>query len=72
MTDRLAVDWLTSNWNVNYHFSEETTEHLLCECQAWAVLRHKVVGSPYLETGQLRELDLGSLAFLAEEINEKL
>ena len=35
-------------------------ENLLCECRAWAMLRQKVVGSPYLEAGQLRELVLGS------------
>ena len=32
----------------------------------------KVVGSPYLKSKQLRELDLGSLALLAERINRKL
>ena len=64
---RLAVGWLTGHWRVNSHLSkmglsdsadcrwcnveEETTEHLLCECQAWAVLRQTVVGSPYLEAG---------------------
>ena len=51
------------------HVKEETTEHLLCKCEALAVLRQKVVGSPYLEAGQLIELDLGSLALLAERIN---
>ena len=85
---RLAVGWLTAHWRVNYylskmglshsancrwcHVKEETTEHLLTECQAWAVLRRKVVGSPYLEGGQLRELDLGCLMLHAERINRKL
>ena len=55
-----------------YHLEEETTEHLLCEYQAWAVLRQKVVGSPYLDAGQLRELDLGRLMLLAERINKRL
>ena len=83
---RLAVGWLTGHWRVNYHISKlglsrsadcrwchkEITEHLLCECQALAVLRQKVVGSSYLEAGQLRELDFGSLALLTERINRKL
>ena len=85
---RLAVGWLTAHWRVNYHLSkmglshladcrwchveEETTEHLMCECQVWTVLRQKVVGSPYLEAAQLRELDLDSLALLTERINRKL
>ena len=84
---RLAVGWLTGHWRLNYHLSkmglshsadcrwchveEETTGHLLCECQAWAVLRQKVVESSYLETSQLKELDLGSLVLLAERINRK-
>ena len=84
----LAVGWLTGHWRVNYHLSkmelsrsadcrwchvvEETTKHLLCECQAWAVLRQKVVGSSYLEGEQLRELDLSSLPLIAERINRKL
>ena len=54
------------------HVEEETTENFLCKCQAWAVLRQKVFGSPYHEAGQLRELDLGSLTLLAERINRKL
>ena len=64
---RPAVGWLMGHWRVNYHLSkmglsrladcrwcyveEETTEHLLCECQAWTVLWQKIVGSPYLEAG---------------------
>ena len=36
------------------------------------MLRQKVVGSLYLEAGQLRELDLGSLSLFAERINRKL
>ena len=85
---RLAVGRLTEHWRVNYHLpkmglshpadcrwchvEEETTEHLLCECQAWAVLWQKVVGSLYLEAGQLRELNFGSITLLAERINRKL
>ena len=79
---------MTGHWRINYHLSkmelshsadcrwchleEETTEHLLCECQAWAVLRQKVVRSPYLDAGQLRESDLGSLMLFAERINKRL
>ena len=85
---RLAVGWLTGHWRVNYHLSkmglsrsadcrwcqeeEETTEHLLCECQAWSEIRHKVLGYPCLEAGQLRELNLNSLLLLAEKINRKM
>ena len=84
---RLVVGWLTGHYRVNYHLSkmglsysancrwchveEETTENLLSECQAWTVLRQKVVGSPYLEVGKLRELDLRSLPLLAERIGNK-
>ena len=32
-------------------------EHLLCECLVWANLRNKILGSPYLEARQLRELE---------------
>ena len=54
------------------HVEEEPTEHLLSDFQSRAVLRQKVVGSPYLQAWQLRELDLGSLSLLAETINRKL
>ena len=82
---RLTVGLLTGHWRVNYHLSkmglshsadcrwchleEETTEHLLCECQGWAVLRQKIDGSPYLDAGKLRDLDLGSLMLITEKIN---
>ena len=50
---RLAVSWLTGNLRVDYHLSkmelshssdyrwchveDETTDHLLCECQSYAI-----------------------------------
>ena len=43
------------------------TEHLLCECLAWAELRQKILGSLQLEAGQMRELDLGGLMLVAEK-----
>ena len=75
-------------WRVNYHLSklglnwtmdcrwchveEETTEHLLSGCLAWAELRQKLLGSPHLEAGKLRELDLDGLVLPAERINRRL
>ena len=54
---RLVVGWLTGHWRVNYHLSklgfswtmdcrwfhveEETTEHFLCGCLAWAELQKR-------------------------------
>ena len=85
---RLMVGWLTGHWRVNYHLSkfglsrtmgcrwchveEETTEHLLSGCLAWADLLQKVFGSPHLEVEQMRKMDLGGLIFLAEEIKMRL
>ena len=85
---RLAIGLLTGHWRVNYHLSkmrlnslfeckwfhveEETTEHLLCEFQELVGLRQNLVWSAYPGAGQLEELDLGRLAFLAERINRKL
>ena len=47
---------------------EETMEHLLCECLAWAELRHKTLGSPHLEAGQLI---VGAVIRKRVQVNQK-
>ena len=67
---KLGLSWtMDCRW---CHVEEETTENLLCECLAWAEIRHKILGSPHLEAGKLRELDLDGLVLPAERINRRL
>ena len=78
---RLAVGLLTDNFKVAYHLfkiglrdsldcrwcyiEEETTEHLLCYCPAWARLRHSLRGSSELRPEDLRQVEFkGVLQFI--------
>ena len=38
---------------------EETSAHILCECEALALLRHAYLGSFFLEPEDIRSLGLG-------------
>jgi hypothetical protein len=38
---------------------EETSAHVLCECEAWASLRHMHLGSFFLEPGEIKSIGLG-------------
>ena len=38
---------------------EETSVHILCECEALASLRHACLGSFFLDTEDIRELGMG-------------
>jgi hypothetical protein len=42
---------------------EETSAHVLCECEAWASLRHTHLGSFFffLETGDIKSIVLGAI-----------
>ena len=40
---------------------EETSTHILCECEALASLRHAYLGSFFLEPEDIRRLDLGAI-----------
>ena len=40
---------------------EETSAHILCECEALASLRHAYLGSFFLEPEDIRSLDLGAI-----------
>jgi len=39
---------------------EESSAHILCECEALASLRHAYLGSFFLEPEDIRRLDLGA------------
>jgi hypothetical protein len=39
---------------------EETSAHVLCECEAWASLRHMHLGS-FLEPGDIKSIGLGAI-----------
>jgi hypothetical protein len=40
---------------------EETPAHVLCECEAWASLRHVHLGSFFLEPGDIKSIGLGAV-----------
>ena len=40
---------------------EETSAHILCECEALALLRHVYLGSFFLEPEVIRSLGLGAI-----------
>jgi len=40
---------------------EETSAHILCECEALASLRHAYLGSSFLEPEDIRSLGLGAI-----------
>jgi hypothetical protein len=43
-----------------YGTEEETSVHILCECEALASLRHAHLGSLFLESEDIRELGMGA------------
>jgi hypothetical protein len=40
---------------------EETSVHILCECEALASLRHTYLGSFFLDPEDIRELSIGAI-----------
>jgi hypothetical protein len=40
---------------------EETSAHILCECEALALLRHMYLGSFFLELKDIKSLSLGAI-----------
>ena len=40
---------------------EETSVHILCECEALASLRHSYLGSFFLEAQDIRKLSIGAI-----------
>jgi hypothetical protein len=40
---------------------EETSAHVLCECEAWASLRHAYLGSFFLEPEDIKSMCLGAI-----------
>jgi hypothetical protein len=40
---------------------EETSAHVLCECEAWASLRHRYLGSFFLEPEDIKNVGLGAI-----------
>jgi len=46
---------------------EETSVHILCECEALASLRHAHLGSFFLDPEDIRELGMGATWNFAKE-----
>jgi hypothetical protein len=42
-------------------FKEETSAHILCECEALAALRHRYLGSFFLEPEDIKIISLGAI-----------
>jgi len=40
---------------------EETSVHILCECEALASLRHAYLGSFFLDREDIRKLNIGAI-----------
>jgi len=40
---------------------EETSAHILCECEALAILRHTYLGSFFLDLGDVKSLSVGAI-----------
>ena len=47
---------------------EETSVHILCECEALASLRHAYLGSFFLDTDDIRGLGMGVIWNFAKGI----
>jgi hypothetical protein len=47
---------------------EETSVHILCECEALASLRHAHLGSFFLDPEDIRKLSAGPSGTLAKEV----
>jgi hypothetical protein len=45
---------------------EETSVHIVCECEVLASLRHKYVGSFFLEPEDIRKLRIGATWNMAQ------
>jgi hypothetical protein len=45
---------------------EETSVHVLCECEALASLRHAYLGSFFLDLEEIRELGMGAISNFAK------
>jgi len=45
---------------------EETSVHILCECEALASLRYTYLGSSFLDPEDIRELDMGAIGNFAK------
>jgi len=45
---------------------EETSVHILCECEALALLRHAYLGSFFLDPEDIRELGVGAIWYFAK------
>ena len=44
-----------------YGTEEETSVHILCECEALALLRHTYLGSLFLDPDDIRKLSTGAI-----------
>jgi hypothetical protein len=47
---------------------EETSVHILCQCEALASLRHTHLGSFFLDPGEIRELNIGAIWYFGKGI----
>ena len=46
--------------NIKYIHSLQTSAHILCECEALAALRHRYLGSFFLEPEDVKSISLGA------------
>jgi len=46
---------------MKYGVKEETSAHILCECEALAALRHRYLGSFFLEPEDVKSISLGAI-----------
>ena len=46
---------------------DETSAHILCECEAWASLRHMYLGSVFLEPENIKSTSLGAIWKFSKE-----
>jgi hypothetical protein len=58
----LHVMWLSNNTTCRkFGKEEETSVHILCECEALASLRHAHLGSFFLAPQDIRKLIIGAI-----------
>ena len=53
--------------NLCFGIEEETSVHVLCECEALASLRHTYLGSFFLDPEDIKSLSLGPSGNLVKE-----
>ena len=60
---------LTEDSKCKFCDEDETAEHFMCKCEAFAIIRHKYFGKPECDLQDLRTLEFESFTKFCKELN---